>query len=73
MDIKYENFLRELSLHWAGRSGALRSGLETIAWNSQIPGVTVTDYKAFSTFLKAKADEIESRFDKELQQITLKP
>lgn len=71
MDTKYENFLRDLSNHYAGRSGALSAGIECIAWNSQIPGVTVTDYKAFSAYLKAKADEINSRYNEELQKITL--
>jgi hypothetical protein len=72
MNLKYENFLRELSMHWAGRSGALRSGIETIAWNSKIPGVTVTDYKAFSEYLKEHAKDIDSRYDAELEKITLK-
>ena len=72
MNLNYENFLRELSLHWAGRSGALRSGIECIAWNSKIPGVIVTDSVAFSDYLKHRANEIDSRFDKELKEITLK-
>ena len=72
MNINYENFLRELGNHWAGRSGALTSSLETVAWQSNIPGVVVTDWQAFSAYLRNRADEVNAEYNAKLEKITLK-
>jgi hypothetical protein len=71
MNLKYENFLRELSSHYASRSGALSAGIECIGYHFSIPGVTITDREAFQKYLTARAKEIDSRYNEELQKITL--